>query len=163
MVAVPTSSSHRELPLEVFDDVFPQLFLLLFRLLRGVDVKPHPILINAIERATAIAEITIKDEENEFDAKEFKEEYEKIHRDAEEYTISIIKALNELHVYFRYHIKKGLALGKGLKILRYQDFTKKNNQAQKRKEKKRKEIKKKKEDVEDEYNVFCNEIFISTL
>ncbi len=66
-------------------------------------------------------------------------------------------------MYFRYHIKKGLALGKGLKILRYQDFTKKNNQAQKRKEKKRKEIKKKEEDVEDEYNVFCNEIFISTL
>ena len=53
-------------------------------------------------------------------------------------------------MYYRYHIKNGLALGKGLKIVRYQDFTKKQNQAQTRKEKKRKEIKKKEEDVEDE-------------
>jgi hypothetical protein len=43
-------------------------------------------------------------------------------------------------VYYRYHIKKGLALGKGLKIVRYQNFTKSHNQTQKRKEKKRKEI-----------------------
>ena len=43
----------------------------------------------------AIPEITIKDEENEFDAREFKEEYKKIHRDAEEHTTPIIKALNE--------------------------------------------------------------------
>ena len=89
------------------------------------------------------------------DAKELKEEYEKIRRDVEEYTNPIIKALNELPVYYRYHInyryhiKKGLVLGKGLKIVRYQDFTKKHNHAQKRKEKKRKEIKQKEEDVED--------------
>jgi len=56
-------------------------------------------------------------------------------------------------VYYRYHIKNGLdlALGKGLKIIRYQDSTQKRNQSQKRQEeKKRKEIKKKEEDVEDE-------------
>jgi hypothetical protein len=88
----------------------------------------------------AIPEITIKDETNEFDEKEFKEEYEKIHRDAEEYATTITKALNELPVYYRYHIKIGLVLGKGLKIVRYQTFIKKRNQAQKRKEKKRKEI-----------------------
>jgi hypothetical protein len=41
---------------------------------------------------------------------------------------TIIKALNGLPVYHRYHIKHGLALGKGLKIGRYQDFTKKRNQ-----------------------------------
>ena len=50
--------------------------------------------------------------------------------------------------YYRYHIKKGLVLGKGLKIVRYQTFIKKRNQALnqslKRKGKKRKEI------VEDE-------------
>ncbi len=86
----------------------------------------------------AIPEITVKDEEKKFDAREFKEEDEKIHRDAEEYTTPFIKALNDLPVYYRYHIKKGLALGKGPKIVRYQDFTKRHNQAQKRKEKKRK-------------------------
>jgi hypothetical protein len=42
-------------------------------------------------------------------------------------------------VYYRYHIKNGLVLGKGLKIVRYQDFSKKLNQSQKRKEKKRNE------------------------
>jgi len=36
--------------------------------------------------AAALPEITIKDEENEFDSKEFKEEYKKIYRDAVEYT-----------------------------------------------------------------------------
>ena len=51
----------------------------------------------------------------------------------------IIKALNGLPVYYRYHIKNGPALGKGLKIVHYQNFTKKRNQSQKRKEKKRKE------------------------
>ena len=59
-----------------------------------------------------------------------------------------VKALNELPVYYRYHIKNGLVLGKGLKIVRYQTFIKKRNQALnqslKRKGKKRKEI------VEDE-------------
>jgi len=104
-----------------------------------------------------------EDEENEFDSKEFKEEHEKIHRDAVEYTTPIIKALNGLPVYYRYHIKNGLALGKGLKIVRYQDFTKKRNHCQKRKEKKRKEIKKKEEDVEDELaNQFNDTMNIST-
>jgi len=92
--------------------------------------------------AAAIPEITIKDEENEFDSIEFIGEYEKIYRDAVEYTTPIIKAINGLPVYYRYHIKNGLAIGKGLEIVRYQDFTKKRNQSQKRKEEKRKEIKK---------------------
>ena len=50
------------------------------------------------------------------------------YRDVVEYTTPIIKALNGLPVYCRYHSKHGLALGKGLKIGRYQDFTKKRNQ-----------------------------------
>jgi hypothetical protein len=59
--------------------------------------------------------------------------------------------------------KKGLVLGKGLKIVRYQNFTKKRNQSQKRKEKKRKEIKKKEEDVEAELaNQFNDTMNIST-
>jgi hypothetical protein len=63
-------------------------------------------------------------------------------------------------VYYRYHIKKGLALGTGLKIVRYQNFTKSHNQT--RKEKKRKEIKKE-EDVEDELaNQFNDTMNIST-
>ncbi len=49
--------------------------------------------------AAALPEITIKDEENEFDSKEFKGEYEKIYRDAVEYTTPIITALNGLPVY----------------------------------------------------------------
>ena len=36
--------------------------------------------------AAALPEITIHDEENEFDSKEFKGEYEKIYRDVVEYT-----------------------------------------------------------------------------
>ena len=71
----------------------------------------------------ALPEITIKDEEDEFDSKEFKEEYKKIYRDAVEYTDPIVKALNGLPVYYGYHIKNGLALGKGLKMIRYKDFT----------------------------------------
>ena len=51
----------------------------------------------------ALPEITMKDEENEFDSKEFKGEYEKIYRDTVEYTTPIIKALNGLPVYYRYH------------------------------------------------------------
>ncbi len=86
-----------------------------------------------------LPEITIKDEEDEFVSKEFKEEYEKIYRDIVKYTTPIIKALNGLPVYYRHHIKNGLALGKGLKIMRYQDFTKKRKQLQKRKETKRNE------------------------
>ena len=74
----------------------------------------------------------------------------KIHRDAEKYATIMNKTLNFLPVYYRYyHIKKWLVLGKGLKIVRYQTFINKHNQAQKRKEKKRKEIKKKEEDAED--------------
>jgi len=38
---------------------------------------------------------------------------------------TIIKALNELPVYYRCHFKKGLVLGKGLKLVRYQTFIKK--------------------------------------
>ena len=58
-------------------------------------------------------------------------------------------------------------LGKGLKIVRYQTFIKKHNQALnqslKRKEKKRKEIKKKEQDVEDELaNQFNDTMNIST-
>jgi hypothetical protein len=59
------------------------------------------------------------------------------YRDVVEYTTPIIKALNGLPVSYRYHIKHGLALGKGLTIGRYQDFTKKRNQSQKRIEEKR--------------------------
>ena len=47
---------------------------------------------------TALPEITIKDEEDEFVSKEFKEEYEKIYRDVVKYTTPIIKALNGLPV-----------------------------------------------------------------
>ena len=86
-------------------------------------------------------------------------EYEKIHEDVEEYTTPIIKALNGLPVYYRHHIKNGLALGKGLKIMRYQDFTKKRKQSQKRKETKRNEgrVNKKRrvekvEDVDEVYS-----------
>jgi len=87
----------------------------------------------------ALPEITIKDEEDEFQLSIFKREYEKIYKDAVEYTDPIVKALNGLPVYYRYHIKNGLALGKGLKIIRDQDFTKKRKQSQKRKETKRNE------------------------
>jgi hypothetical protein len=58
----------------------------------------------------AIPETTIKDETNEFYDKEFKEEYEKIHRDAEQFATTITKALNELPVYYRYHIKKRISV-----------------------------------------------------
>ena len=75
------------------------------------------------------------------------------YRDAVEYTTPIIKALSGLPVYYRHHIKNGLVLGKGLKIIHYQDFTKKRKQSQKRKETKRNEgrVNKKRrvEDVED--------------
>ena len=39
-------------------------------------------------------------------------------------------------VYYCYHIKIGLVLGKGLKIVRYQACIKKRNQSQKRKREK---------------------------
>ena len=114
--------------------------------------------VNAAKNAiatmiAALPAITIKDEEDDFDSKEFKEEYEKIYSDVVEYTTPIIKAINGLPVYYRHHIKNGLALGKGLKIMRYQDFTKKRKQSQKRKETKSNEgrvnKKRRAEDVED--------------
>jgi flagellar biosynthesis chaperone FliJ len=101
----------------------------------------------------AIPEITIKDETNEFDDREFKQEYKKIYRDAEECATILTKALNELPVYYRYHIQKKIVLGKGHKIVRYKTFIKKLNQALhqslKRKEKKREEIVESVENVED--------------
>ena len=44
----------------------------------------------------ALQESAIKDEEDEFQLSKFKEEYEKIYRDAVEYTDPIVKALNGL-------------------------------------------------------------------
>ena len=131
----------------------------MFRMSFGGDYgKDTGDYVNAAKDAiatmvAALPEITIKDEEDEFQLSKFKGEYEKIYRDAVEYTTPIIKALNGLPVYYRHHIKNGLALGKGLKIIRYQDFTKKRKQSQKRKETKRNEgrVNKKRrvEDVED--------------
>ena len=51
-----------------------------------------------------IPEITIKDGENELDARVGNEEYKNIHKDVVEYTTPIINALNELPVYHRCHI-----------------------------------------------------------
>ena len=64
------------------------------------------IFFGAAFVAASIPVITIKDEENEFDSRVFKEEYEKIYKDAVEYTTPIVKALNGLPVYYRYHIKR---------------------------------------------------------
>ena len=124
-------------------------------------------VVSAVKNAVAamvaaIPEFKIKDEENEFDVRVGNEEYKKIHKDVVKYATPIINALNELPVCYRYHIKKGLALGKGLKIVRYQNFTKSHNQTQKRKEKKRTETQKE-EDVEDELaNQFNDTMNIST-
>ncbi len=64
--------------------------------------------------------------------------------------------------YYRYHIKNGLALGKGLKIIRYQDFTKKRKHSQKRKETKRNEGSvNKKRSVEDVEKVEDVETFVN--
>jgi hypothetical protein len=69
---------------------------------------------NAVDAMTvAVPEITIKGDEDDFDARVGNEENKKIHKDVVEYTTPSINALNELHVYSRCHIKKGLALGKG--------------------------------------------------
>ena len=70
--------------------------------------------VNAVKDAivtmiTALPEITIKDEDDEFVSKEFKEEYEKIYRDVVKYTTPIIKALNGLPVYYR-HLTLSLSL-----------------------------------------------------
>ena len=73
-----------------------------------------------------------------------------------------VKALNGLPVYYRYHIKNGLALGKRLIIIRYQDFTEKRNQSQKRKENKRNEGRvNKKRSVEDVEKVEDVETFVN--
>ena len=72
--------------------------------------------------------------------------------------------LNTFPVYYRNYIKNGLVLGKGLEIIRYQDFTKKRNQSQKRKENKRNEgrVNKKRrvEDVEKFVNQFAKRLCI---
>ncbi len=65
--------------------------------------------MSAVKNAVAamvsvIPEITIKDEENEFDARVGNEEYKKFHKDVVEYTTRIINALNELPGYYLLHI-----------------------------------------------------------
>jgi hypothetical protein len=65
--------------------------------------------VSAVKNAVAamvsvIPEITIKDEENEFDARVGNEEYKKFHKDVVEYTTRIINALNELPVHYLLHI-----------------------------------------------------------
>ena len=60
--------------------------------------KDTGIYVNAAKDAiatmvAALPEITIKDEEDEFRLSKFKGEYEKIYRDAVEYTTPIITAL----------------------------------------------------------------------
>jgi hypothetical protein len=81
---------------------------------------------NAITTMVAnISVITIKDDEQNFYATLLKEEYEKIYTDVVENTTPIINALNELPVYYRYHIKNelNLALGKdNIKIVRYRKY-----------------------------------------
>ena len=61
-------------------------------------------------------------------------------------------------MYYRYHIKNGLVVGKGLKIVRYQTFIQKRNQALnqslKRKGQKRKEIVK--DELVDQFNDTTN-------
>ena len=67
-------------------------------------------------------------------------------------------------MYYRYHIQKGLdlALGKVLKIIHYQEFTKKRNLSQKRKENKRNEGRvNKKRRVEDVEKVEDVETFVN--
>jgi hypothetical protein len=52
----------------------------------------HTYVKNAVAAmVAAIPEITIKDEENEFDARLGNEEYKKIHKDAVEYTTLLSK------------------------------------------------------------------------
>ena len=72
-------------------------------------VKDTGSFVSAVKNAVAamvsvIPEITIKDEENEFDARVGNEEYKKFHKDVAEYTTRIINALNELPVYYLLHI-----------------------------------------------------------
>ena len=51
---------------------------------------------------SAMPEITIKDEENEFDARVGNEKYKKIHKDVVEYTTPIINALKELPICYHH-------------------------------------------------------------
>jgi hypothetical protein len=72
-------------------------------------VKDTGSFVSAVKNTVAamvsvIPEITIKDEENEFDARVGNEEYKKFHKDVAEYTTRIINALNELPVYYLLHI-----------------------------------------------------------
>ena len=72
-------------------------------------VKDTGSFVSAVKNAVAamvsvIPEITIKDEENEFDARVGNEKYKKIHKDVVEYATPIINALNELPVYYLLHI-----------------------------------------------------------
>jgi hypothetical protein len=62
--------------------------------------------------AAMVVETTVKDEDDEFDARVGSEEYKKIHKDVVEYTTPIINALKALPIYYCHHIKKGLELGK---------------------------------------------------
>ena len=67
--------------------------------------------VNAVKDAIAtmvanLPKITIKDEEDEFDSKEFTEEYKKIYRDEEEFATILTKEANELPVYIIVIISK---------------------------------------------------------
>ena len=71
----------------------------------GAHGKDTGSYVNAAKDAIATMaantpEITIKNDEQNFNATLFKEEYEKIYTDVVENTTPIIKALNELPVYF---------------------------------------------------------------
>ncbi len=73
-------------------------------------------VVSAVKDAVAamVASIpvnTIKDEEDEFDARVDNEEYKTIHKQVVEYTTPIINAMKELFIYYHYHVKKGLELG----------------------------------------------------
>ena len=131
-------------------------------------VKDTGSVVSAVKNAVAamvvaIPEITIKDEEDEFDAWGGNEEYKKIHKVVVEYTTPIINALKEWPIHYQNHIKKRLTHIKGqkekVKLVRYQNFIKSQQQTLKRIEKKHKEIKKE-EDVEDElgnqFNIIMN-------
>ena len=72
-------------------------------------VKDTGSFVSAVKNTVAamvsvIPEITIKDEENKFDARVGNEEYKKFHTDVVEYTTRIINALNELPVHYLLHI-----------------------------------------------------------
>jgi hypothetical protein len=83
-------------------------------------VKDTGSVVSAVKNAAAamvvaIPEITIRDEEDEFDARVGNEEYKKIHKVVVEYTTPVINALKELPIYYQNHIKKRLTHIKGQK------------------------------------------------